>query len=152
MGAMKPTPKNWSRLSAALYYSDPIKAIDWLCAAFGFEIRVKVPGENGLLMHSELTFGEAIVMVTGDASYAGHPGGTYWRSPLRLEGANTQSLMLYVDDVDAHCARARKAGAKIASEPKVTDYGEEYWTDKGYEAVDLEGHHFWFCERLRDPK
>jgi uncharacterized glyoxalase superfamily protein PhnB len=60
--------------------------------------------------------------------------------------------MLYVDDVEAHCARAREAGAKIVSEPKTTDYGEEYWSDRGYECTDLDGHHFWFMQRLRSPK
>jgi uncharacterized glyoxalase superfamily protein PhnB len=34
---------------------------------------------------------------------------------------------------------------------KTTDYGEEYWTDRGYEAEDLEGHHWWFVQRLRTP-
>jgi uncharacterized glyoxalase superfamily protein PhnB len=29
---------------------------------------------------------------------------------------------------------------------------EEDWTDRGYEAEDLEGHHWWVCQRLRDPK
>jgi uncharacterized glyoxalase superfamily protein PhnB len=59
--------------------------------------------------------------------------------------------MVYVDDVEAHCARARAAGARILVGPQTTDYGEEYWTDRGYEAEDLEGHHWWFYQRLRDP-
>ena len=44
---MKPTPKGWPRLSSALYYDDAPKAIDWLCEAFGFEVRLKVEGEGG---------------------------------------------------------------------------------------------------------
>jgi uncharacterized glyoxalase superfamily protein PhnB len=59
--------------------------------------------------------------------------------------------MVYVDDAEAHCARARAAGAKIVEEPTTHDYGEEYWTDRGYEAEDLEGHHWWFYQRLRTP-
>jgi uncharacterized glyoxalase superfamily protein PhnB len=59
--------------------------------------------------------------------------------------------MIYVDDVEAHCKQAREAGAKIISQPTTTDYGEEYWTDRGYEAADIEGHHWWFYQRLRDP-
>jgi len=57
-----------------------------------------------------------------------------------------------VDDVEAHCARARAAGAKIRSEPTTTDYGEDHWTDRGYECEDIGGHHWWFYQRLRDPK
>jgi uncharacterized glyoxalase superfamily protein PhnB len=62
------------------------------------------------------------------------------------------NLMIYVDDVEAHCAKARAAGAKIVVEPKTTDYGEGYWADRGYECVDPGGHHWWFCQRLRSPK
>src|SRR5256885_12656457 len=47
----------------------------------------------------------------------------------------------------AHCARARAAGARIVAEPKTTDYGEDYWTDRGYEAEDLGGHRWWFYQR-----
>jgi len=61
-------------------------------------------------------------------------------------------MMVYVDDVEAHCAQARAAGARIVSEPAITDYGEDYWTDRGYECEDLEGHHWWFYQRLRNPK
>jgi uncharacterized glyoxalase superfamily protein PhnB len=76
-----------------------------------------------------------------------------WRkSPSQLGGANTQTMCVYIDDVDAHCERSRKAGAKIATEPKTTDYGEDYWSDRSYEAVDPEGHHWWFMQRIRDQK
>ena len=140
---MKQTPKGWPRLSSALFYDKPADAIDWLCKAFGFQVRLKVEGENGSIVHSELEYGEAVVMVA-DAS-GKHKGA----SPRTLDGVNTQSLMLFVDDVEAHCAHARAAGAKIRVEPKVSDYGEEYWSDRSYEVEDLEGHRWWFCERLR---
>src|SRR5258708_39919623 len=111
---MKPTPKGWPRLSTAIFYDDAAKAIDWLCRAFGFEIRIRVEGEGGRIEHSELTHGDAVVMV----SQAGNvrPGREHWpkgASPRGLGGANTQMPMLYVDDVDSHCAQARGAGAVI---------------------------------------
>jgi uncharacterized glyoxalase superfamily protein PhnB len=59
--------------------------------------------------------------------------------------------MVYVDDVDAHCARARAAGAKIDHEPSLHDYGEDYWADRSYGAHDLEQHQWWFTQRVRDP-
>jgi uncharacterized glyoxalase superfamily protein PhnB len=73
--------------------------------------------------------------------------------PLRSEpgdvgGANTQNMMVYVDDADAHCEHAQAAGAKIVSEPSTTDDGSEWWTDRGYEVQDLGGHHWWFYQRL----
>ena len=50
----------------------------------------------------------------------------------------------------AHCAYARAQGAKIVKEPSTSDYGEEYWVDRGYEAEDLEGHHWWFYTRVKE--
>jgi uncharacterized glyoxalase superfamily protein PhnB len=55
-----------------------------------------------------------------------------------------------VDDVDAHAAQARRAGAKIIEEPTTTDYGEDYWADRGYRVEDPEGHQWWFMQRVRN--
>lgn len=144
---MKPTPPDWPRLSSSLYYRDGATMIDWLCQAFGFSLRLKVEGDAGRIEHSELTYGEAVVMV-GDERLK-----TTWGpdllSPASVGGANTQGLMLYVDDVDAHCAQARAAGARIVAEPEVHDYGEDYWADRSYGALDPEGHFWWFSQRLR---
>jgi uncharacterized glyoxalase superfamily protein PhnB len=133
----------------SLYYDDAVEAIDWLCRAFGFEVRLKVEGEGGRIEHSELTFGEGLIMVAGADKSSKFP---QIRSPHQVGGAKTQNMMVYVDDVEAHCKRAREAGARIVSEPKTTDYGEDYWTDRGYECEDIGGHHWWFYQRLRDPK
>ena len=126
---MKPTPPGWPRISAALYYQQAGAAIDWLCHAFGFELRLKVEGDAGRIEHSELTFGEGVIMV-GEAS--GKERFPYRRSPAKIDGVNTQNLMVYVDDVEAHCAHARASGAEIVSPPETHDYGGDYWTDRGY--------------------
>jgi uncharacterized glyoxalase superfamily protein PhnB len=147
---MKPTPSGWPRISTALYYEDASKAIDWLCSAFGFEVQMKVEGDGGRIEHSELVFDGGLIMV---GEVAGKTDKfPYRRSPSQVNGVNTQNMMVYVDDVEAHCKQARAAGAKIHAEPKTTDYGEEYWTDRGYECEDIGGHHWWFYQRLRDPK
>src|SRR5262245_29020006 len=62
---MKPTPKGWPRLSASVFYDDPRAAIEWLCQAFGLEKRLVVEGDDGTIVHSELTFGEGLIMVGG---------------------------------------------------------------------------------------
>jgi len=144
---MKPTPKGWPRLASAVFYKDGSKAIDWLCEAFGFEVRLKVEGEGGKIEHSELVYGDAVIMV-GDEQIQADKGRNM-RSPSSVGGVNTQAIMFYVDDVEAHCARAKKAGASITYEPQTTDYGEDYWADKSYQARDPEGHLWWFCERVR---
>ncbi len=146
---MKPTPQGWPRISSALYYDDAAAAIDWICKAFDFEVRIKVEGEAGRIVHSELTYGEGLIMV-GDAKLkSGGPSPLPIKSPRSLLGTNTQSLCVFVDDVDAHCEHARAAGAKIIDEPTTHDYGEDHWADRTYRAEDVEGHHWWFMQRIR---
>ena len=146
---MKPPPSGWPRITSAVYYEDAAAAIDWLCRAFGFAVRVKIEGEGGSIEHSELTYGEGLIMV-GQAGLAHKP--SFRKSPRATDGANTQNMMVFVDDADAHCEHARANGAKIVKEPATTDYGEEWWTDRGYECEDPESHHWWFYQRLRDQK
>jgi uncharacterized glyoxalase superfamily protein PhnB len=149
---MKPTPPDWPRISSGIYYREPAKMIDWLCDAFGFEVRLKVEGDGGEIVHSELTYGEGLIMVGGESNdERTKRWGIKMRSPLTVDG-NTQGMMVFVDDCDAHCAHARKAGAKIIDEPAVHDYGEDYWADRSYGAVDPEGHMWWFTQRVRNPK
>jgi uncharacterized glyoxalase superfamily protein PhnB len=148
---MKPTPRGWPRLSTAIFYDDAAAAIDWLCRAFGFEVRLKVEGDGGRIEHSELTYGEALVMVAQSGHRPKRPNFPPGASPRSINGANTQSLMLFVDNVDEHCARARKAGAQVLEEPAVHDYGKDYWADRSYGTLDCEGHLWWFTERVRNP-
>ena len=144
---MKPTPSGWPRLSSSIYYDDPRAAIEWLCRAFGFELRLKVEGDDGVIQHSELCFGEALIMVSGTGGKEAWQA--LYRSPQATGGWITQSSALFVDDVDAHHQRALAAGAKIVREPITNDYGEEYWTDRSYGALDPEGHLWWFMQRIR---
>lgn len=146
---MKEPPKDWPRISSGLYYRDASRMIDWLCDAFGFEIKIKVEGENGRIEHSELIYGSGLIMVGEERVGAASRWNVDMKSPLSVNGANTQGLMVYVDDVDTHCERARAAGAKIIDEPALHDYGEEYWADRSYGALDPEGHMWWFSQRLR---
>ena len=136
-----PPSAGWPRISSALFYDDAAAAIEWLEKAFGFATRLRIEDGAGGIVHSELELGEGLVMV-------GSARGTK-RSPRSLGGANTQSLFVYVDDVDAHCDRARAHGAVIVSEPAVHDYGDAYWRDRIYEALDCEGHGWGFGQRLR---
>lgn len=149
---MKSTPAGWPRISSCIFYDDPAAAIDWLCRAFGFEVRLKVEGEGGSIEHSELVFREGLIMVGGTRRM--DPGRERWQrhqvSPRSLDGGNTQSLCVFVDDADAHCAHARAAGATIFSEPRTSDYGDDNWSDRSYGALDLEGHQWWFMQRIRD--
>jgi uncharacterized glyoxalase superfamily protein PhnB len=129
-------------MSASLFYDDPIAAIDWLVRAFGFEVRLKVETPDGVLEHSELTFGDAVLMIGRVKDGA--------RSP-RSAGGYTGALFLYVDDADAHAAQAIAAGATITRPVADDDYGADHWADRGYGCTDLEGHLWHFAHRVRNP-
>ena len=112
-----------------LSYRDASAAIDWLQQAFGFRQLFATPGPDGAVVHAELSFGTGIIMV---GSGQGPADTEDWRSA-------PQSVYVAVDDADAHCARAREAGAEIVRELEDMDYGS-----REYSARDLEGHHWHF--------
>jgi len=147
---MKKPPEGWPRISSAVFYDDPNQAIVWLCRAFGFEVQLKVEGEGGRIEHSELRFGEGLVMVSNSGGSSERKAPLPAKSPRSVGGVNTQMMGIFVDDVDAHCERARAAGAKILDAPTTSDYGDDYWSDRTYRAEDPEGHQWWFMQRVRD--
>jgi hypothetical protein len=77
---MTKPPEHWPRISSGVFYEDAAKAIDWLCRAFGFEVRLKVEGEGGRIEHSELTFADGLIMV-GSAGRPNRPDRSYCRHP-----------------------------------------------------------------------
>ena len=109
---MKPTPSGWPRLSSSVFYDDPRAAIDWLCRAFGFELRVKVEGDDGVIHHSELCFGEALIMVGGVGGK--ETWQALYRSPQATGGWITQASALFVD------ARARREPRSCANRSRTT--------------------------------
>jgi uncharacterized glyoxalase superfamily protein PhnB len=148
---MKAPPQGWPRIASSLFYEGANAAIAWLVRAFGFTVQLKVDGPDGRVLHSQLRYGDGLVMVGEGGQERRERFGIPLSSPRACGGANTQMLMLYVDDALAHCEQARAAGARIVQEPSVQDYGPEYWADRCYGALDPDGHLWWFCERVRDP-
>jgi len=147
---VKAPPKGWPRMSASIFYADPHAAIDWLCEAFGFEVQLKVEGGRGEIVHSELKLAEGLVMVSGESSPGDEkPWQALYRSPRTTGGTVTQALAFYIDDVDAHHARAVEKGAQVVRALETSDYGDDYWSDRSYGALDLEGHLWWFMQRMR---
>ena len=142
-------PADWPRMSSSIFYRDAATAIDWLCRAFGFQVRLRIEDDEGRIVHSELEYGEGIVMVGQEGEHSPErPWKRLMKSPASVAGANTQSIMFYVDDADAHCAHARACGATIVEEPATHDYGGDYWTDRSYGALDPEGHMWWITHRV----
>lgn len=116
-------------LMSAVCYQDPKAALAWLEKAFGFELCMLIEDAEGNLVHSEMRWGDAVVMVGNEWS-ADH------KSPRSIGGKNTQTVHVQItEDVDRHCARARAAGAEIIMEPETQFYG-----DRTYRCRDPEGH------------
>jgi uncharacterized glyoxalase superfamily protein PhnB len=137
------------RVIPMLAYEDGAGAIDWLVTAFGFQERLRLTGDDGTISHAELTSdgGGVIMLATPTPDYV---------SPKRLretsEAARKMAEVPYVidgvlvdvDDVDAHFARAKEAGATILSEPEdVPEFGVRH-----YRAEDPEGHRWMFSQDL----
>jgi uncharacterized glyoxalase superfamily protein PhnB len=116
-----------------IVYDDVAEAIDWLTRTFGFveHYRYGEPAQ-GAQMH----LGEAWIMLRQS-----RPGEA---TPHKLAAA-TQSLTIFVEDVDAHYEHAKAARAKIVEELNETMYGE-----RQYGAEDLAGHHWLFSTHVRD--
>jgi uncharacterized glyoxalase superfamily protein PhnB len=148
---MKPTPAGWPRISSAVFYTDAAKAIDWLCDTFGFEVRLRVEGEDGSIEHCELVYGEDGLIFVGQEGHGARDEDRNMVSPRSVNGGNTQALSVFVDDADAHYSHAKARGATIFREIDTTDYGPEYWADRTYGARDLDGHLWWFMQRVREP-
>ena len=124
-----------TRIVPSLRYQDCRQAIDWLCAAFGFEEQLIVPSEDGGITHAQLVCGMAMIMLGDGHRDDDDPFGQLNKSPLQLDGYNTAGVYMIVEDVDAHYEKARAAGAAI-----VLDIFDQGYGGRGYTCKDLEGH------------
>ena len=112
-----------------LAYADVNQAAAWLCDAFGFSVglrignhRVQLNVGDGAVILREMRANEA-----DTASGLGH------------------SVIVRVEDADAHCSRARDHGARITQEPVTHAYGE-----RQYNADDFAGHSWTFSQSVAD--
>lgn len=114
-----------------LVYPDVREAVTWLCAAFGFTERWTA-GDH----RAQLAVGDAaIVVMTTDVGRRATPHGD----------GTTHAVMVRVEDVDAHHARAKAHGARILGDPTDHAYGE-----RQYDAMDHAGHHWTFSQTIAD--
>ena len=117
-----------------IFYLNIAEALPWLTKAFGFTEHYRY-GEP--VQGAQMRLGKAWIMLA-EANRTG-------RGSPAQSGIRTQMLTVFVEDVDAHYARAKSAGAKIVEELNETIYGE-----RQYVAEDLEGHPWLFSKHARD--
>lgn len=134
------------RIVPMIAYEDAAAAIDWLVQAFGFEERgERYVMDDGTIGHAELQIGgERVMLATPNRDYQSPK--THRRScaaaarwldnPWVVDG-----LLVLVDDLDAHHARALEAGANVIRHP------EEGRDGRLYTAEDLEGHRWMFQQQ-----
>lgn len=97
-------------------FADADAAIEWLGRAFGFDERSVYRDDDGVVHHAELSLGPGTIM-------------------LGQGNAAEQGVYVWVEDADAHYARAKAAGAEIVREIEDTPYGSREYT-----ARDPDGH------------
>lgn len=132
------TPSRRPSLVCAVFYQDPSAALDWLHSAFGFERAMVIHDQDGHLVHAEMRFGDGIIMV-------GAEWADFVASPASVGGKNTQMVHVQLEDgIDAHCERARAAGAEIVQAPK-----DQFFGDRTYRVRDPEGHVWTFGQSVR---
>jgi PhnB protein len=123
-------PATRTEIIPYIFYHDLPAALEWLARAFGFteEMRTGTPSGG---MHGQMTFdGQRIMMGQGAQQWS-------MLSPHEA-GAATMGVFIYLNDVDAHHARAEAAGAEIVQPPHNESYG------RTYTARDLDGHPWFF--------
>lgn len=124
-------------------YEDVGAASAWLCQAFGFSEQQRFQDDQGNVTTAVLS------VPGGGALLLGWTGPDY-QSPRRhresCEAARRwqqvpyvmDGVLVSVEDLDGHLARARAAGAVVLSEPEDTPHGRQYRVE------DLEGHRWMF--------
>jgi uncharacterized glyoxalase superfamily protein PhnB len=130
-----------------LSYEDCATAADWLANAFGFREHERYADDTGRVTHVTMSSGDGVVMI-------GWPGPDYESPKHHADNCESarrwlevpyvvDGVLVQVDDVDAHCERAREAGARILSEPEDQSFG-----DRHYRVEDLEGHRWMFAQPI----
>jgi uncharacterized glyoxalase superfamily protein PhnB/uncharacterized protein YndB with AHSA1/START domain len=153
-------PDELDRLALAVYYARPVAAARWLAHAFGFAPTRRLPApEQGQDPDApgagpvwlEFRVGQCSLIVfradgeSGDAGRArgdGEAGGAGAGGAGAREAGRarpTHVPWIYVDDLEAHLARAQAAGASIVEPIRQHGY-------RAYQAEDLEGHRWTFAQ------
>lgn len=130
-------------VTPGLHYRDPKAALEWLERCFGFEVTMAIDGPPDApeMCHYEMSCSAGRGRIMVGAEWA-----QFARSPASADGANTQTVHVQLaGDVDGHCERARAAGAEIVAEPE-----DQFYGDRTYRAIDLEGHRWTFSARVRE--
>jgi uncharacterized glyoxalase superfamily protein PhnB len=119
-----------------ILYRDVAEATDWLMRVFGFREHYHYNDADGVISGAQMHLGDAWIMLKRAPADRCVPA---------TLGYGTQSLTIFVDDVEAHFQRAKLEGATIVEDLHETIYGELQ-----YGVIDLDGHHWLFSRHAHD--
>ena len=132
---VKNPPDDMAQIIPYLYFEDAGAAIEFMEKAFGFEIdfAFRNPDDERVLT-AKLRTGSGVIFVGPGMD----PFGT--RAVPDPEFVSSM-VYVFVDDLDAHYARAKAAGAQIRAEPHV-----HFGGNKQYTASDPGGQRWTFAQ------
>lgn len=113
-----------------IQYRDAPKAIAWLEQAFGFKPHLVVPGDDGMIVHSQLLLSDNnMLMASSIKDWS--PGA----DKAKPDTGSAAGIYVVVPDPDAHYQQAKAAGAQMIMDIEDQDYGGRAFT-----CLDLEGN------------
>jgi uncharacterized glyoxalase superfamily protein PhnB len=138
MAAIKNPPEG-AQIIPYLYFEDAGPAIEFMEKAFGFQIESAFRSPEGRVLHAKVRTGTGVIFVGPGME----PFGTRATQDPEFVSA---MIYVYVDDVDAHFARAQAAGAQIRADLHV-----HFGGNRQYTASDPGGHRWTFAQPVDDP-
>lgn len=114
-----PIPAGYHTVTPYLTCGDAARAIAFYKRAFGAKETFRMAGPDGRVMHAEIQVGDSRIMLTDEMPEQGA------KSPAAL-GGSPASIFLYVRNVDAAFAKAKAAGATIATPLQNMFWGDRY--------------------------
>ncbi len=121
-------------INAFLTVRDCSQAIDFYQQAFGFELRMSMPGPDGKIVHAEMVHNGSVLMMGPANQQMGAP-----------EGQSPVILYAYVENVDEVASRAGGLGATVVQQPR-----DEFWGDRCCILVDTQGHSWMLATHVKD--
>lgn len=133
-------PADFATLSPYITVRNVTNAVEFYKKAFGFTMRVEPEDNTEEMLHVELKFGDATLMLGQEGAF-----GNDCQAPISSKVSSPISLYVYCEDVDALCAQAQKAGAEV-----IMPCSTMFWGDRMCRLKDIDGHEWCFATNVAD--
>lgn len=134
--SVKPIPDGYEGITPYLICKNAEAAIDFYKRAFGAEELFRIGG-GGMIGHAEMKIGKAVFMLADEFPPMANSPETVGGSPV--------SLYMYVEDVDAFCAKAVEEGLEV-----LKPVADQFYGDRSGHFKDPFGHLWGFATHKED--